>query len=819
MKLLKFGGTSLANAERFISVANIIKKNIKEDQIAVVLSAPAKITNHLVNIVEQIIKKKNSLETINLIENIFIELIRNLLHIEKNFLYQKIENIIKKEFNKLKDITYSITLLQQCPDNIRAIIISRGEILSVLIMKSILKSKGYNVTIIDPVKNFISIGKNYLDSTIDIYNSKKFIRKLKIKKDTVILMPGFIAGNQNKELVVLGRNGSDYSAAVLAVCLNAKCCEIWTDVDGILTCDPKIVSNPFLLESISYEEAMELAYFGAKVLHPHTIEPISQFNIPCWIKNTNNIQAQGTLICKKNNSDDTKKQFLKGVTYIKHIAMCNVSGSYIQDLKNIIPRIFAILFRKNINIFLITQSSPKNTIKFCIAEDDISQILYLLNKEFQLELKNKLLNPFTMKKNLSILSVIGSDINKKCNIASKIFSTLGQSKINILAISQGSSEHSISLVIDQKNILQAVKNVHDRLFSNKKIIHVFLIGIGGVGSTLINIILKQKEYLYKKNIIIKIRVIANSKKILYLDNTKNLFDWKKSFKESTKSFNIEILDDVIKTNNLSNSVIIDCTSDQLLSEKYIDFLYNNFHIVTSNKKANTGTLHYYKKIRHAVLETNNKFFYETNVGAGLPVIETIKNLFQTGDTLIRFKGILSGSLSFIFGRLEEGILLSEATREAKELGFTEPNPCDDLSGLDVARKLLILAREFGYNIELKDINIEALLPNTFKKNQNVDEFLEKLKQLDSCFSRKVKKALIQGNVLRFIATIESSKKFFIKLEEVNIDDPLYKVKNGENALAFYTNYYQPIPLVLRGYGAGNDVTASGVFADLLRTLS
>ncbi|WAI11955.1 MAG: bifunctional aspartate kinase/homoserine dehydrogenase I [Buchnera aphidicola (Macrosiphum albifrons)] len=816
MKLLKFGGTSLANAEKFLCVANIIEENVKKDQIAVVLSAPAKVTNYLVQVVEKTIKNNQILESIHLAENIFIQLTNNLLKIQSNFPYQKIEKIIKKEFDKLKNIIHGTILLKQCPDNIRAIIISRGEILSVFIMKSILQSNNHNVTIINPVKSFVSIGNNYLDSRVDISKSKKCIHNINIDKNDIILMPGFISGNKDKELVVLGRNGSDYSAAVLAACLDANCCEIWTDVDGVFTSDPRKIQNTYLLKSISYQEAMELSYFGAKVLHPRTIEPISQFKIPCFIKNTDKIESIGTLICQKNNS---KKDFLKGVTYLDDIVMFNISGPYIKDVRNIIPRVFSIISRDNIKILLITQSSSEYKMNFCIFKHDVYKVLHSLNKEFQLELKNGLLNPFKTKDNLSILSVIGSNIYKKYNIASKIFSTLGASKINILAIAQGSSKHSISLVIKKEHILKAVQNVHNVLFCNKKIIHVFLMGIGGVGRTLLDQILKQKKFLEERNIEIKICTIANSKKIFFLNDKHNLSNWNRDFKKSSKNFNLELLNSLIKNNNSSNSVIVDCTSDQLLSEQYVNFIYNDFHVVTSNKKANTSEWSYYKKIRNATTETNKKFLYETNVGAGLPVIETLQNLFKTGDTLIRFKGILSGSLSFIFGRLEEGVLLSQATKEAKELGFTEPNPCDDLSGIDVARKLLILARESGYDIELKDIKIEPLLPKNFKSYKDVDKFLFKLKELDLHFLEKTNQARRAGNVLRFVATIEQKKQFFIKLEEVKINDPLYKIKNGENALAFYTNYYQPIPLVLRGYGAGNNVTASGVFSDLLRTLS
>lgn len=815
MKLLKFGGTSLANAEKFLCVANILEKNIKFEQIAVVLSAPAKVTNYLVAIAEEIINYNKMLEIIIIAESIFIDLITNLSNMQPNFSYKEIEKIIKKEFNQLKNIVHGISLLKKCPKSVRAIIISRGEILSVFIMQSILISKNYNVTIIDPIENFLSLG-GYLDSTVNIPESKKRINKMNINKNSVILMAGFIAGNEKKELVVLGRNGSDYSAAVLAACLDANCCEIWTDVDGVFTCDPRKITNTNLLKSISYQEAMELSYFGAKVLHPRTIEPISQFKIPCIIKNTSNIQSNGTLICQKNTSEET---FLKGVTHLDNIAMFNVSGLYIKDVGNLIPRIFTTISRNNIKIILMTQSSSENKINFCILEHESYKLLYSLRKEFQLELKDQLLNSFNITNNLSILSVIGSNIYKKYNIASKIFSALGSSRINVIATAQGSSEHSISLVIEKKHILQAVKNVHNILFCNKKTIDVFLIGIGGVGNTLLKQILEQKQILDKKNIKIRVYAIANSKKILTSQNTINLSNWKNDFNKTTKKFNLKVLDKLIKNNSFSNPVIIDCTSDQLLSEQYVDFLYNGFHVVASNKKANTNEWDYYQKIRQAALQTNKKFLYETNVGAGLPAIETLKNLFNTGDNLIRFKGILSGSLSFIFGRLEEGISLSQATKEAKELGFTEPNPCDDLSGIDVARKLLILAREVGYKIELKDIEIEPLVPENFKKYEDINEFWFKLKELDSYFLKRMNNANSRGNVLRFIGTIEKEGKCSIKIEEININDPLYKVKNGENALAFYTNYYQPIPLVLRGYGAGNNVTASGVFSDLLRTLS
>lgn len=813
MKLLKFGGTSLANAEKFLCVANIIEKNKNNEQVAIVLSAPAKITNYLVNIVEKNIKINEILDQIKFAENIFIKIIQTITKIQSCFLYEETKKIINIEFNKLKQIINDFISLKTYPENIQAIIMSRGEILSICIMKNILKSRNHKVTVINPIENIISTG-SFLNSTVSINESKKRISQMTINSNNIILMPGFISGNKKGELVLLGRNGSDYSAAILACCLNAKLCEIWTDVDGVFTSDPNKISNTFLLKSISYEEAMELSYFGAKVLHPRTIKPLKKFNIPCVIKNTSNIEAKGTLICEKSNN----KNILKGVTNIDDVAMFTIPGDLLKQKNHGIVHILNLLEKENINIILITQSSSKNNFSFCTLEKETQKILILLSKSFKIELKENFLNNINIIKNLSILSVIGFDISQKYDIASKIFSSLGKSKINILAIAQGSSKYSISLVIKKEKILTSMQIVHNALFHNQKTINVFLIGIGGVGKSLIQQILKQKNFLAKKNIEIKIRIIANSKKILFLDDSIDLKNWEIAFKESKEKFNLEILNTVLKNNYFLNSVLIDCTSDEILSKQYVNFFSKGFHVITSSKKANTSSLKYYNEIKTTALKEDKKFLYETNVGAGLPVIQTLQNLFNTGDNLICFKGILSGSLSFIFGKLEENILLSDATKKAKDLGFTEPNPCDDLSGIDVARKLLILAREVGYEIELEDIKIEPILPEYFKQCKNTEEFLYKLKEMDIPFLERIKKARDSGKVLRFVGTIEKGGKCSVKIEEINSNNPLYKVKNGENALTFYTNYYQPIPLVLRGYGAGNNVTASGVFSDLLRII-
>ncbi|XBC41426.1 MAG: bifunctional aspartate kinase/homoserine dehydrogenase I [Buchnera aphidicola (Nurudea yanoniella)] len=816
MKILKFGGTSLENSKMFLCSTKIIENNSKNDQIAVVLSAPGKITNFLANAIEKSIKNRNTLSEMSEIKNIFSKLITNIYQKNNNFPYNLVQEIIKKKLLKLQSLLNGISLLGKCPDSSRAKIICYGELLSVIIMKNVLKAKSYKITVIDPQENLLAIG-DYLNSTVDIHASTIRINAMNISKHHIILMAGFIAGNKKNELVVLGRNGSDYSAAILSVCLKGKICEIWTDVDGIYTCDPKHVKDAKLLQSLSYQEATELSYFGAKVLHPKTIAPIAKFKIPCLIKNTKNPNAPGTIICE--NSNDTTFP-IKGITYLNNITIIYISKYKIKNMITIASRIFSVLYSNQIEIILVTQFSSEFDISFCICKNNTQKTIDILETEFQLELKNKLLKPIKFIENLSILSIIGSGINTQKKFFSKIFSTLSKSNTSIFSISNESSKNSISIVLQNDCILSNIKAIHNSLFNNEKTIELFLIGIGGVGKTLLHQIKKQNNWLKLKNINIKICGIANSKKILCnINDGIDLNFWKKFFLETTKPFKINDLILLSKNNTLINPTIIDCTANQEIANQYSILLESGFNVITSNKKANTSNMQYYKKIRSSASHSKKKFLYETNVGAGLPIIENLKNLFYAGDELIHFRGILSGSLSFIFGQLEENIPLSEATKKAHELGFTEPNPKDDLSGIDVARKLLILAREIGLNLELENIKIEPILPETFNNISNTKHFMIKIQELDHIFSNRIKKAKKHGKTLRFVGIIEKNRTCTVKIEEVEKHDPLYEIKHGENALAFYSKYYHPIPLVLRGYGAGNIVTAAGVFSDILRILS
>lgn len=812
MRVLKFGGTSVANSDRFEDVAKIALDTATTEQTALVLSAPAKITNLLVALVAEGANGNKGEEQFKQIRAIVEPIITNL-----GAKYDKFNaTMILEKFNEtiklIEQRLEGMVLLGVCPEEVMAFVESRGESFSILIMSELLKALGKKVRVIDPVDVLVTEG-GVMESSVNIEASKVKYAAVADDKDAITLMAGFCGGDANGNLVLLGRNGSDYSAACLAAIANASCCEIWTDVDGVYSCDPRAVEGAILLKKMSYAEAMELSYFGAEVLHPRTIAPIAQFHIPCLIKNTKNPKGSGTLISEETDLSVP----IKGISDLKNIALINISGPGMKGMVGMAGRLFTAVSRAGISIALITQSSSEYSISFCISQSELKKAKKVLNSEFRLELKDGLLNPIEIKEGCAIISVVGDGMRMVRGISGRFFRALAEANVNIRAIAQGSSERSISAVISQKRVTEAVAFAHTAFFNSKQRLDIVLIGCGGVGGELLAQVNRQRKELSDKHgIDIRIVGIGNSKHFISdpncvdLDNYKALLD-----NSTTPALTPEVAKQLIKDLHLINPILVDCTSSEALALSYVDYMAAGYHVVTPSKKANTNTYEYYKKLREASRVHHRKFLYEANVGAGLPVINTVQNELAAGDSLIEFSGILSGTLSYLFGLVEDGMTLSEATKIAYEKGFTEPNPRDDLDGMDVARKLLILARECGLELELSDVDVHGAVPSEFLQGNNADEVIANIKKADADFSAKVHKAVAEGKVLRYVGSIKDGK-CSCSVQAVSSDNALYKVRDGENALALTTAYYQPIPLVIRGYGAGTAVTAAGVLADVLR---
>ncbi len=813
MQVLKFGGSSLANAICFKQVAEIVHSYSQKTPVAIVLSAPQGITNDLVALIEKLSNKQDPQSLLDNIEKKLTSLLIDSFITTPSMPKEPIEISYKSLVSRLNQLIQGAKLLEHCPDSTQAQILGTGEKFSILLLSGYLEASGEKSSIIDPEK-FLTTNDRTAEPVADIELSKSRFSTHYAQLNRISLMPGFFGVKQNGETTTLGRNGSDYSAAILAVCINAESCEIWTDVDGVYNADPRLVSNAQLIEKMSYQEAMELSYFGAKVLHPKTITPLSQHHIACRIKNTHSPQKPGTLISNAEGDQDV----VKAISNLSDVAMINVSGPGMKGMVGMASRVFSAISLANISVIMISQSSAEFCISFCVPGNEADAALDCLNEAFELELKNELLLPISIRKNLAVVTLVGDRMQQQKGIASKFFKALTQARVNIIAIAQDSSERSISAVIRDQRTDDAVKVCHQNLFSQKPTIDAFIIGCGTVGKELIAQIQRQQQWLSDKNITLNVVAIANSKNILLDKNGIDLGYWENYLKVADNQFSLDCLKNFVAESHLNNPVVIDCTSNEEISMQYKEYLDNGFHVVTANKKANTASYDYYNQLRLAAAKSQKRFLYETNVGAGLPVIDNLQGLLRAGDELVQFEGILSGSLSYIFGEIHKGLSLSEATIKARQLGYTEPNPAEDLNGLDVARKVLVIAREAGLKLELDDIHLEPVVPDELASLTDAEEFVTRLPSYDQAFQEKINQAEENATVLRYIASIENGQ-CNVKIQAVDESHPLFSVTDGENALALHTKYYQPRPYVIRGYGAGAAVTAAGLFGDVLRTLS
>lgn len=826
MLTLKFGGTSMGSARRMLDSVEIMLGRAKTDRISVIVSAVAGVSNALQAAIDGCVSGSLPANFIDGIRKTHEEICAQLHASVEGFDAASTMAKIEPNFIELEKLLSGVATFGECPESIYCRIMGMGELCCVPIINAILIAKKQNVLVLDSRKFIFTTGSQ-IESDPDYTRTSEALGPYRdgaeCSQAQILLFPGFVCGwsahvDDEPKMGLLGRNGSDFSAAIIGACLASKKVEFWTDVDGIYTADPRVVSDAILVDDMTYEEAMELSFFGSKVLHPKTLAPLVARGIEAWSLNSHNPKARGTRIGRGPFESEKKVGPVCGISCLKKTALVSVSGGGMKGKTGIASRIFAAVSRAGISMLLITQSSSEYTISFCVRQSQSVEVKDVLESEFAFEIRDGLINPISVIENCAIVSIVGDGMKQNRGVAGKFFNALSSRSINILAIAQGSSERSISTVIAGEYGDIAVKTTHRFFFNTTQPIEVFAFGAGTIGGALLDQIYKQQKILKEQNIDIKVCCIATMRGMLLDGNGLDLSDWRNAVSASGKKTNLDEVLKFVKENKPLNPIFVDCTASYDLPERYLDVLNAGMNVATPNKRANSMSMQYYRELRETANKNHVRFLYETNVGAGLPIIDTLQNLFKSGDSLVGFNGIMSGSLSYIFGKLDEGKKFSEAVKQAKEMRFTEPDPRDDLKGTDVARKALIIAREAGMEIELSDIKMNSIFPENFNIEGTVDEFMARLPEVDSYFDEKMALLKKQNKVLRMGASIKNGK-VSVGMLEVGPENPLFAVKGGENAFVFETARYTPIPLTIRGYGAGADVTAAGVFGDVLRTVS
>ena len=815
MKVLKFGGTSVGSSKNIKKIIDIISKNDQQSTQFIVVSAFSKITNLLVEAAQLAsIKKSSYISVLEDIKSIHLTIISELFPTQNQLPLIK---YVEEKLEELKQVLNSISLISELSSKSEASIVSYGELLSSYIITLALQL--YKVDVIrKDARELIITNTTYTNGAVNFDITNKNITSfINSNKVSVVVIPGFIAATDNGDTTILGRGGSDFTAAIIAAAVDASILEIWTDVSGMFTANPKLVKQAMPIEHISYEEAMELSHFGAKVIYPPTIHPVLQKEIPILIKNTQLPHEKGTLITKKSNG---KTAPVKGITHIENVTLITLEGSGMVGIPGFSKRLFETLSLEKINVKLITQASSEHSI--CIGIDDINadKAKTAIDATFELEILRKKIKPLVVEKHLAIIAIVGDNMKSHQGISGKMFSTLGNNNVNIRAIAQGASEKNISAVITAKDIKKALNSLHESFFEDVyKQLNVFITGVGNVGEKLIEQIQQQQSYLLDK-LKIDLRVIglSNSRKMIFDTNGFLLNSWKEKLNKSTQTASLNEFLETIKSLNLRNSIFVDITANDEVADKYSDYFKNSIAIVACNKIACSSDYEKYKQLKDLSLEYNSPFLFETNVGAGLPVINTLNNLIASGDEVLTIQAVLSGSLNFIFNNFTSETNFYDIVKQAQKEGYTEPDPRIDLSGVDVARKILILARESGIELNLEDIKNDSFLTQKNNEADTVDDFYDSLLTDAEHFNNLLASADINKCQLKYVAEL-SNGKAKVGLKEIQEGHPFYNLKGKDNIVMFYTKRYPEQPMIIKGAGAGADVTASGLFADIIRIAS
>ncbi len=811
MKVLKFGGTSVGSVESIRLVIAILEKSIsKGERTAVVFSAMGGATNRLIEIGRMAAAgNAEYFELLKVVEERHFATIRGLINVkQQSGTFANVKGL----FNQLEDILRGVSLIRELTDRTLDLIMSFGERLSTTLVSEALKNKGVRAEFCD-ARALVRTNTHFGMADVDFETTNRNILEHFAKTSALQCITGFIGATSEGITTTLGRGGSDYTASIFGAALDAQVIEIWSDVDGLMTADPRKVPNAFTIPAISYAEAMELSHFGAKVIYPPSLQPAFAKNIPLKVLNTFNPDFKGTLVDRKARPQEYA---ITGISSIDDMALVNIQGSGMIGVAGISARLFTALSENNISVILISQASSEHSICFTIDPRSAERAQQVLDKAFENEMAVGDIDSVTIEKNVSIIAIVGEGMRRSSGVSGKLFSVLGKNGINIIATAQGSSELNISVVICKNDLSKALNAIHGVFFlSETRTLNLFTVGVGLIGSTLLNQIQSQSSYL-REGRLLKINLVglSNTRKMLLEPGGVDPENWREELESQGVKTSIRAFVDRLIELNLPNSVFVDCTSDKDIVKHYEALLDASISVVTPNKVANSGRYEEYQRLQRTALQRGVKFLYETNVGAGLPIINTIQGLMDSGDNFIKIEAILSGTLSYIFNTFGPDVRFVDVVRQAKAKGYTEPDPRDDLSGTDVARKILILAREVGIPMEPEEVQITPLLPENCLEAPTVEAFFAELERSNDYFENLQNEARAQNGVLRYIATLENNQAT-VQLRTVGPDHPFYNLSGSDNIVSFTTDRYKDRPLVVKGPGAGAEVTASGVFADIM----